>query len=128
VRLSGLSMWVEQSYKHALGWSQYQVRSDRAMRRHWQLVCCAFSFCWYHASHPAAESLQEPAKEADSSAGPEADVPAGEAGTAVRTWLEPWIMLRQYWNGSSPLPPPPPLQLLLTWLERGQALFLYSSA
>src|SRR5712691_13305821 len=48
-------MWVEQSYKHVkheLGWSQYQVRSDRAMRRHWQLVCCAFSFCWYHDAHP----------------------------------------------------------------------------
>ena len=58
VRLYGLRMWVEQSYKHvkhALGWSQYQVRSDQAMRRHWQLVCCAFSFCWYHASHPSCE-------------------------------------------------------------------------
>jgi hypothetical protein len=46
VRLYGLRMWVEQSYKqvkHALGWSEYQVRSDQAMRRHWQLVCCAFS-------------------------------------------------------------------------------------
>jgi SRSO17 transposase len=50
VRLYGLRMWVEQSYKqvkHALGWSDYQVRSDLAMRRHWQLVCCAFSFCWW---------------------------------------------------------------------------------
>jgi hypothetical protein len=37
---------------------------------------------------------------------------------AVRGWLEPWIMLRRYWNGWSPLPPPPALQLLLTWLER----------
>jgi SRSO17 transposase len=48
VRLYGLRMWVEQSYKqvkHALGWSDYQVRSDTAIRRHWQLVCCAFSFC-----------------------------------------------------------------------------------
>ena len=55
VRLYGLRTWVEQSYKqvkHALGWSQYQVRSDQAIRRHWQLVCCAFSFCWYHVSHP----------------------------------------------------------------------------
>jgi SRSO17 transposase len=62
VRLYGLRMWVEQSYKHvkhALGWSQYQVRSDKAIRRHWQLVCCAFSFCWYHASHPAASPTQE---------------------------------------------------------------------
>src|SRR6266566_1978292 len=33
IRLYGLRMWVEQSYKHvkhALGWSQYQVRSDTA--------------------------------------------------------------------------------------------------
>ena len=50
VRLYGLRMWVEQSYKqvkHLLGWSDYQVRSDLAMRRHWQLVCCAFLFCWW---------------------------------------------------------------------------------
>jgi SRSO17 transposase len=50
VRLYGLRMWVEQSYKqvkHALGWSDYQVRSDQAIRRHWQLVFCAFSFCWW---------------------------------------------------------------------------------
>jgi SRSO17 transposase len=61
VRLYGLRMWVEQSYKqvkHALGWSEYQVRSDRAMRRHWQLVCCAFSFCWYHQAHAASEEPQ----------------------------------------------------------------------
>jgi hypothetical protein len=52
-RLYGLRMWVEQSYKQtkgALGWSEYQVRSDLAIRRHWVLVCCAFSFCWYHHS------------------------------------------------------------------------------
>ena len=50
VRLYGLRMWVEQSYKqvkHVLGWSDYQVRSDLAIRRHWQLVCLAFSFCWW---------------------------------------------------------------------------------
>jgi SRSO17 transposase len=53
VRLYGLRMWVEQSYKqtkYALGWSDYQVRSDLAMRRHWALVCCAFAFCWYYQS------------------------------------------------------------------------------
>jgi hypothetical protein len=45
-----LRMWVEQSYKqikHVLGWSDYQVRSDVAIRRHWQLACLAFSFCWW---------------------------------------------------------------------------------
>jgi SRSO17 transposase len=50
VRLYGLRMWVEQSYKQVkgeLGLSDFQVRSDRAIRRHWQLVFCAFSFCWW---------------------------------------------------------------------------------
>ncbi len=50
VHLYGLRMWVEQSYKHVkhvLGWSDYQVRSDIAIRRHWEIVCCAFSFCWW---------------------------------------------------------------------------------
>jgi SRSO17 transposase len=62
VRLYGLRMWVEQSYKqvkHVLGWSDYQVRSDLAIRRHWQLVCCAFSFCWWAYGHlPIAESAE----------------------------------------------------------------------
>jgi hypothetical protein len=61
VRLYGLRNWVEQSYKQtrgALGWSQYQVRTDRAIRRHWALVCCAFSFCWYHQSRSAGSGDQ----------------------------------------------------------------------
>jgi hypothetical protein len=40
VRLYGLRMWGEQSYKQVkpvLGWS------DLAIRRHWQLACLAFS-------------------------------------------------------------------------------------
>ena len=58
VRLYGLRMWVEQSYKqvkHVLGWSDYQVRSDIAISRHWQLVCCAFSFCWWAYGHLPTE-------------------------------------------------------------------------
>lgn len=84
VRLYGLRMWVEQNYKHvkhALGWSQYQVRSDQAMRRHWQLVCCAFSFCWYYVSQlgvSAAEAFPQPPA---SAALPETDGPATGAGT-----------------------------------------------
>lgn len=49
VRLYGLRQWVEQSYKQVkqeLGWADFMVRSDQAIRRHWYLVCCAFSFCW----------------------------------------------------------------------------------
>ena len=66
VRLYGLRNWVEQGYKQVkgeLGWADFQVRSDRAIRRHWTLVCCAFSFCWQaflanHPSQPAAPELQ----------------------------------------------------------------------
>jgi hypothetical protein len=62
VRLYGLRNWVEQGYKQVkgeLGWADFQVRSDRAIRRHWTLVCCAFSFCWQavlaeHPTQPAA--------------------------------------------------------------------------
>ena len=62
VGLYGLRMWVEQSYKqvkHVLGWSDYQVRSDLAIRRHWQLVCCAFSFCWWAYGHLPTEEVTE---------------------------------------------------------------------
>ncbi len=75
VRLYGLRMWVEQSYKqvkHALGWSAYQVRSDRAIRRHWQLVFCAFSFCWWAYG-------RLPASPDESAEQPEDDLPAGSA-------------------------------------------------
>ena len=62
VRLYGLRMWVEQSYKqvkHVLGWSDYQVRSDLAIRRHWQLVCCAFTFCWWAYGHLPTEEMAQ---------------------------------------------------------------------
>jgi SRSO17 transposase len=58
VRLYGLRAWVEPAYKQvktSLGWSQYQVRSDRAMRRHWALVQCAFVFCWWAEPHASSE-------------------------------------------------------------------------
>ncbi|MGW1530391.1 hypothetical protein [Streptomyces sp. NPDC002159] len=48
VRLYGLRPWIEQSNKQIkdeLGWADFQVRSDRAIR-HQTLVNCAFSFCW----------------------------------------------------------------------------------
>ena len=49
VRLYGLRPWIEQSYEQVndeLAWADFQVRSDRAIRRHQTLVNCAFSFCW----------------------------------------------------------------------------------
>jgi DDE superfamily endonuclease len=65
VRLYSLRNWVEHGYKQVkgeLGWADFQVRSDRAIRRHWQLVCCAFSFCWqaWFAEHPAQPAPAQP--------------------------------------------------------------------
>lgn len=84
VRLYGLRMWVEQSYKHtkgALGWSQYQVRADLAIRRHWQLVCCAFSFCWLHQERCSADDHDAPAHAGTtSSPAPAQDAGRGENG------------------------------------------------
>ncbi len=85
IRLYGLRMWVEQSYKHVLGWSQYQVRSDKAIRRHWQLVWCAFSFCWYHASHPSTSATQEAKVPSEPGAPLHSSVPAEAAGTGKKT-------------------------------------------
>jgi SRSO17 transposase len=64
VRLYSLRNWVEQGYKQVkgeLGWADFQVRSDRAIRRHWTLVCLAFSFCWraWFAQPPPAPSLPD---------------------------------------------------------------------
>jgi SRSO17 transposase len=58
VQLYGLRLWVEQSYRQVkgqLGWADFQVRSDTAIRRHWQLVGCAFAFCWWAWFHVPQE-------------------------------------------------------------------------
>src|SRR5690349_278623 len=56
-RIYGIRHWTEQGYKQVkdeLGWADFQVRSDIAIRRHQALVNCAFSFCWaaWFADHP----------------------------------------------------------------------------
>ncbi|MFI6006975.1 transposase [Streptomyces sp. NPDC051366] len=73
VRLYGLRHWIEQSYKQIkdeLGWADFQVRSDTAIRRHQTLVICAFSFCWdaWFADEPPSQVQTQPPAAAD---GPE---------------------------------------------------------
>jgi SRSO17 transposase len=122
VWLYGLRMWVEQSYKqvkHVLGWSEYQVRSDRAIRRHWQLVCCAFCFCWHHqhdaspvpavAEAPEQPRLVAPPPEkkarrtSRASAGELARGPAGGAGLALSVDTAPALLARVV--SGAPTPP-----------------------
>jgi hypothetical protein len=145
-------MWVEQSYKqvkHALGWSQYQVRSDIAIRRHWQLVCCAFSFCWWaygadFLSTAEADTLpQANPQNGDTQALASRSVQAPgdrgknpedehrhprswpEALRKVRGWLEPYVMLMRYWKAYTDVPPPKELRRLLERVFCGEDLYLY---
>ncbi len=79
VRIYGIRNWTGQSYKQVkdeLGWADFQVRSDVAIRRHQALVNCAFSFCWdaWFADHPPQH------REAAPRPGPG----AGERGAARR--------------------------------------------
>jgi DDE superfamily endonuclease len=65
VRIYGIRHWIEQSYKQVkdqLGWADFQVRSDIAIRRHQALVNCAFSFCWdaWFADHPPQDAAPRP--------------------------------------------------------------------
>jgi hypothetical protein len=49
VRIYGIRNWIEEGYKQVkdeLGWADFQVRSDTAIRRQQTPVNCAFSFCW----------------------------------------------------------------------------------
>ncbi len=48
--------WIEHYYKpaqHELGWADYQVRPERAIVRHWQLVLLAFTFSLLVGAVPA---------------------------------------------------------------------------
>jgi SRSO17 transposase len=74
VRLYGLRNWVEQSYKQMkdeLGWADFMVRKDRAIRRHWELVCCAFVFCWWYAGCRLHDEMRHPDRIVPPSAGRE---------------------------------------------------------
>jgi hypothetical protein len=78
VRLYGLRNWVEQQSKQiksSRGWSQYQVRSDVAIRRHWALVQGAFAFCWWAETQAPPPDTTVPER-----LQPGADEPSGARG------------------------------------------------
>lgn len=99
VRIYGLRHWVEQSYKQVrdeLGWADFQVRSDTAIRRHQTLVNCAFSFCWNTWFAPPPPTPAAPAPGPDALSGPlergRTDVPAAPTGLlAPGTPGRPWL-------------------------------------
>ena len=97
VRLYAIRNWIEQSYKQVkdeLGWADFQVRSDLAIRRHQALVNCAFSFCWaaWFADHrrSTAAAVPQPQTRPRREGGPRRRPAAGAvlaAGAARRARL-----------------------------------------
>ena len=97
VRLYGLRVWVEEGYKRVkgeLGWADYQVRSDRAIRRHWALVCCAFCFCWWHEAGDAGPAALAAAPNESSNAAPPGAPARGENRGARGTGAAPALARR----------------------------------
>jgi hypothetical protein len=99
VCLYGLRNWVEESYrrmKDELGWADFMVRSDRAIRRHWTLVCCAFAFCWWYEAYRARmidEATQMACEPSTEPNPPQRKKPARRNSRTVRSWLTPahWL-------------------------------------
>jgi DDE superfamily endonuclease len=83
VRLYGLRNWVEQGSKQLtqeLGWADFMVRSDPAIRRNWHLVFCAFSFCWraWFTTGPPADPVRA-SDTADTASSPDSDMTSAPA-------------------------------------------------
>jgi SRSO17 transposase len=72
--------WIEHYYKpvkHELGWADYQMRPERAIVRHWQLVMLAYTFSLLVGALPdgagsGADTTAPPTPAADAPPGPSA--------------------------------------------------------
>jgi hypothetical protein len=132
-RIYGIRHWIEQSYKQVkdeLGWADFQVRSDTAIRRHQALVNCAFCFCWaaWFADHSPPHEVAAPRQGLAAERGGAMPAPPPSwprAIRAVRAWLSPWTVLQRWWQAWSKAPPPAQLQALMNSLAAGCGLHLY---
>src|SRR5260370_34650485 len=64
--------WIEHYYKpvkHELGWADYQLRPERAIVRHWQLVLLAYTCSLLVGALPTAPSAATPPSTAPEATG-----------------------------------------------------------
>jgi DDE superfamily endonuclease len=81
--------WIEHFYqpvKHELGWADYQMRPERAIARHWQLVMLAYTFGLLVGALPQGEETEQepPAPAAVETVATDAPVSVS-AGGKIRT-------------------------------------------
>lgn len=135
--------WIEhydKPAKHELGWADYQMRPERAIVRHWQLVMLAFTCSLLVGALP--EPRPQPARGPATTPGMSAaaartpDAAAGKkcapasAGRVVwtaprmrvRAWLCPWARLQVYWQRWSSTAPPPEWAALLAHVASARPL------
>ena len=111
--------------------TQIQVRSNIAIRRHWQVVCCAFPFCWWAYGRLPTEELAQKTENDPTSAEAAGRGKKEARGILARDfeggkgWLEPYVMLNRYWRAFSAKPPPPRLRALLERAFSGRGLYVH---
>ncbi len=139
MRIYGIRHWIEQSYKQVkdeLGWADFQVRSDTAIRRHQALVNCAFSFCWdtWFAGPPPPRPVpagpQEREHHQPGPAAPRTSEHPASTQLAPRAprrpqLADPAITLTRWWQAWSKAPLPAELQDLIDTVSAGHGLHLY---
>ena len=87
IRLYGLRMWVEQSYKqvkHTLGWSQYQVRSDTSHSAALAVGLLRFLLLLVSRRSSHLQANGRGTGDSEPEASPPTSVPADAAGTGEK--------------------------------------------
>lgn len=128
VRLYGLRGWIEQDYKqvkHELGWADFQVRSGRAIQRHWALVNIAFCFAWLQPD-PAATptSTDDPPTTAVQTSRPDRGT-WPERLRQIRAYLTPLRDLQRLARAGVMSLLVPETVALLAYLNQGNGVSLY---
>ena len=120
-RLYGLRNWVEQGYKQMkdeLGWANFMVRCDRAIHRHWTLVCCTFTFCWCLPN--PCESVLGATRGGGKTSSTKALPCSTSLLRAALAWLTPGYWLTRCWAAFAETALPAELATLLCALNAGQ--------